>query len=94
MRLYQVFLLLFVLFASTCASDNDPIDDLLHSPALHAQKAGHGGNGSQEQHGGHHGVRLASWRWNEYGAILLFILMIILAAVLKMVFHHTGFLAR
>ncbi len=40
------------------------------------------------------GVRLASWRWDEYASILLFTLMIVLAGVLKITFHHSPFLSR
>ena len=37
---------------------------------------------------GHHGIHLASWRWSEYSVYLAFILMIISAGVLKLLFHH------
>ncbi len=50
---------------------------------------------SDDGHGhGHGGVRLASWRWEEYGSILMVLLFIILAGVLKLLFHHTPILAE
>ncbi|CAB4065220.1 SLC9A1 [Lepeophtheirus salmonis] len=46
----------------------------------HSNESGH--------EGGSHGVALASWRWDEYAATILFTLMIILAAAFKIAFHH------
>jgi hypothetical protein len=44
---------------------------------------------------GHHGgVRLASWRWDEYDNIIIFTFMTIFAGLMKLAFHHTGYLAK
>ena len=40
----------------------------------------------------HHGVsqiHLASWRWDEYGKLLTTIIVLILAGIFKLLFHHT-----
>lgn len=58
-----------------------PINDTEH----------HGGDDHDD---GHHGVRLASWRWDEYSNILTFLIMVILAGVLKLLFHHVPFLSQ
>ncbi|QQP41950.1 Sodium/hydrogen exchanger, partial [Caligus rogercresseyi] len=41
---------------------------------------------------GHSSIHLISWRWEEYSSILLFNLMIILAAVFKVGFHQASFM--
>ncbi|XP_040565706.1 sodium/hydrogen exchanger 1 [Lepeophtheirus salmonis] len=42
----------------------------------------------------HHGIRLASWRWDEYSSTILFNLMIILAATFKIAFHQIPYLPK
>lgn len=42
----------------------------------------------------HHGVALASWRWNEYSNIVMIILMILFAGLMKLGFHHIPWLAQ
>ena len=37
---------------------------------------------------GHHGVRLASWRYDEYGSTIEPLIFIIAAGLLKVAFHH------
>ena len=37
---------------------------------------------------GHHGVHLASWRYDEYGSIIEPLIFIIAAGLLKVAFHH------
>ena len=39
-------------------------------------------------------LQLASWRWDEYDTILMFTLMIIVAGVLKLAFHHIPALSK
>ena len=65
--------------------------------ASHGQHSmSNGGHADAGTHGelhenhddGHHGIHLASWRWSEYSVYLAFILMIISAGVLKLLFHH------
>ena len=41
---------------------------------------------------GHHGVRLASWRYDEYGSIIEPLIFIIAAGLLKVAFHHLPYL--
>ena len=52
--------------------------------ADHAVEGRHGAHGDDH----HGGIHLASWRWEEYSSLVLFILIIICAAVLKLLFHH------
>ena len=43
---------------------------------------------------GHHGIHLASWRWCDYYEHILFCLIVILAGIFKLVFHHTPMLSN
>ena len=56
-----------------------------HAPNLEGQ-AVEGEHGSHEVE--HAGIHLASWRWAEYNVYLSFLLMIICAGILKLLFHH------
>ena len=40
-----------------------------------------------------HGIHLASWKWCEYYEHILFCLIVILAGVFKLAFHHAPFLS-
>ena len=42
----------------------------------------------------HHGIRLASWKWHEYWEHVLFCLIIVMAGVFKLAFHHTPILSN
>ena len=42
----------------------------------------------------HHGIRLASWRWNEFSDYFMVCLMIGMAAVAKLIFHKISFLSK
>lgn len=42
----------------------------------------------------HHGIALASWRWDEYSQFFLLCVMIIMAAVAKVVFHEVHYLSN
>ena len=58
----------------------------------HADEGDHSRHGAHgEEH--HGGIHLASWRWEEYSSLVVFILVIITAAVLKLLFHHCHCLA-
>lgn len=48
---------------------------------------------NHESESSHH-IRLASWRWDSYGNILTFTLMVITAGLLKIAFHHAHFLSK
>ena len=39
-------------------------------------------------------MSLASWRWANYGDIIMFCLTVLLAALLKLLFHHAHFLSK
>eukprot|EP00095_Tigriopus_kingsejongensis_P008991 maker-scaffold783_size97670-snap-gene-0.22 protein:Tk08991 transcript:maker-scaffold783_size97670-snap-gene-0.22-mRNA-1 annotation:"hypothetical protein DAPPUDRAFT_314297" len=62
--------------------------------ALHEPAQGHGADANVTHESHAHGVVLASWRWNEYSSIMMFTLMILLAGILKLLFHHIPFLAE
>ena len=47
-----------------------------------------GTHGSQEDSTDHGGIHLASWKWDEFSNLLAFLVMIISAAILKLLFHH------
>ena len=49
---------------------------------------------SDHHHGHAHQVHLASWRWKEYGKMLVFTLVIVLAGMIKLGFHHTPILSE
>ena len=41
----------------------------------------------------HHGIHLASWRWDEYWKLVTFCLIIIFAGIFKMAFHHATWIS-
>ena len=41
----------------------------------------------------HHSIRLASWRWKEYQDYFLICIMVIFAALAKLIFHETQWLS-
>ena len=44
---------------------------------------------------GHHGgIHLASWRWSEYNNFLGILFVVLVAALLKIAFHHAPLLAE
>ena len=45
-------------------------------------------------HDEHSGIHLASWRWCDYYEHILFCLIVILAGIFKLVFHHTPILSN
>ena len=49
---------------------------------------------AKHQHGHAHQVHLASWRWEEYGKLLVFTMVIVLAGMIKLGFHHTPILSE
>ena len=51
-----------------------------HEDGGHAKKSAHGG--------GHHGIRLASWRWDQYNSMFWVVLTIILAILINVNYHH------
>ena len=53
----------------------------------------HEDNVTHECHDEQHGIHLASWKWCEYYEHILFCLIVILAGVFKLAFHHTPFLS-
>ena len=56
----------------------------------HEDGADHG----EEAGGEHHGVVLASWRWDSYGGSFLCTLMLILCVLVKIGFHYIPFLSK
>ena len=52
------------------------------------------GNSTSINHSEHaNGIHLASWRWKEYGKILVLSLGLVLAGMVKLGFHHTRILS-
>ena len=53
-------------------------------------------NGHHEHHGNgaHHRIHLASWRWVDYNSLFIICVMIVSAAVVKVVYHEVHFLAN
>jgi len=94
-------LMALVLLAAVATEADDLFGQATYEENRHEGSAlvgGHGENEGEDSHGdgegGHHGVRLASWRWGGYGSILMVLVMIILAGVLKILFHHWHFLSE
>ena len=46
-----------------------------------------------DHHGGHHGIRLASWRWAEYNDYFIICVVVAFAAGSKLIFHETHWLS-
>ena len=45
---------------------------------------------SQDEHTHHGGqIHLVSWRWKDYGRILIFTFIMVPAGSIKLLFHHT-----
>ena len=51
-------------------------------------------NPVEEHHHGDHGIQLASWRWKDYYGIIMFCLIIIMAGIFKLAFHHAPQLTK
>lgn len=93
-------LALLVVVASAAVAEPPPQEEEhTGEGADHDAAQGHGGEAephdAEQGHGdegGHHGVQLASWRWDAYSSILTFLIMVILAGVLKLLFHHAPIL--
>lgn len=50
---------------------------------------------SQDEHTHHGGqIHLVSWRWKDYGRILIFTFIMVLAGSIKLLFHHTPVLSE
>ena len=73
---------------------------ILKPPVLHQEppKQKHEHDPDEDDHSdghqGHHGIRLASWRWKEYWELITFCLIIIMAGIFKLAFHHTPILPQ
>lgn len=48
----------------------------------------------EEHHDGHHGIALASWRWDEYSDYFIICVMISMAAAAKVIFHEIPYLSK
>ena len=90
-----VFTISICLFLAVNATGDSTQGGHQHHPTVHQEEGGADAEHSEHGHGGgHHGIRLASWRWSSYRTIIMFTLLVILAAVLKLAFHHTHLLAE
>ena len=78
--------------------NEDIVQDRFHGPFHDPDGPGvdEGGNKNKNDtcHDGHHGIHLASWRWCDYYEHILFCLIVILAGIFKLVFHHTPLLSN
>ena len=72
------------LIISVCAASSIPNNATHHSADVDVQ----------HHHEGHHGVSLASWRWNLYSEYIVVCLTIVIAGALKLLFHHTHILSK
>lgn len=58
---------------------------------------GHDANNTShhgEHEDGHHGIQLASWKWDEYSDHIIICLMILMAGIVKIGFHETPLLSK
>ena len=62
------------------------LKSFLFSDQCHNDSNGHGDL--------HHGIRLASWRWDEYKDHFIICMMVILAAGAKLLFHEVHWLSN
>jgi len=70
--------------------DADAVAEGEHNP--HAE-ASHDNKTHNDHHGGHHGIRLASWRWAEYNDYFIICVVVAFAAGSKLIFHETHWLS-
>jgi hypothetical protein len=61
---------------------------------LHENNRVERSNGSDGRSQIHHGVHLASWRWNEYWNIITYCLIIIISGIIKLLFHHIPIVSK
>ena len=66
-------------------------EDNEHSKVSHYDSKSHVGHDGDD---GHHGVRLASWRFSSYGSMFLCTLMLILCVIVKICFHYIPILSK
>ena len=96
MKTTLFFVSLLLISASIASSISEPEKNASHHSA---DDAGHlhanvNGTDVQHHHEGHHGVSLASWRWNLYSEYIIVCLTIMIAGALKLLFHHTHILSK
>ena len=86
---------------STSGNNQDEVDDRFHGPfhggELNVDKSADciacercSSAGCQD---GHHGIQLAAWKWCEYYRHVLICIIIVMAGIFKLAFHHTPFLS-
>lgn len=51
-------------------------------------------NATNDHEDGHHGIQLASWRWDEYSDYFIICVMISFAAAAKVAFHEISYLSK
>eukprot|EP00092_Neocalanus_flemingeri_P014998 GFUD01016198.1.p1 GENE.GFUD01016198.1~~GFUD01016198.1.p1 ORF type:complete len:762 (+),score=173.52 GFUD01016198.1:44-2329(+) len=97
-RLGWVWLLgLLAVAASLCVAVGEDGGEIAGGDHPLLLQDGDGHAKQQEGHGdggGHHGVALASWRWDEYGGMFLCTVMLILAVLVKTFFHHIPYVSK
>ncbi|XP_040574051.1 probable Na(+)/H(+) antiporter nhx-9 [Lepeophtheirus salmonis] len=92
-------LLIFLVIVNLVDSEGNVTEtsQTLADPGFHPHPLadGHGGNhtstGGQDHQNHHKSVHLVSWRWEEYGVIIIFVIMIILGSLFKILFEQTFF---
>ena len=77
-------------YPTTEGNDANGYAELKEAKCNESVKSGES-NHKEHHHGG---IHLASWRWDEYADLLAFTLMIIIAGIFKLLFHHCHFLSH
>ena len=82
---------------------DDDNDDKHSGNGNHHEETKDGGHGTHHEekedldndhHDEHHRIHLASWRWVDYNSLFIICVMIVSAAVVKVVYHEVHFLAN
>jgi hypothetical protein len=82
------FLVVLIITSSTCSSSANEHKSVGHDSAdVNGTEVKNHPAGDHHE-GNHHGVSLASWRWNLYSEYIVVCLTIVIAGVLKLMFHH------
>jgi len=86
---YQIIICLLLLPSNLIESANTATESVSHQKELHDSNSA-----SDASEHAAHGIRVASWRWKEYGAKFLMILMLILSVIVKIGYHKIPFFSK
>ena len=96
----RLFLIVIVYLASTSgitlvnSSETKPSQPTVYNSSLLPEEEKHDTTVYEHEAANqHHGIRLVSWRWDEYAKLVTFCMIIISAGIFKLAFHHATWLS-